>query len=103
MKSTEIILGKKPKKGEKNHVGNTVTILSVLWWKLQCFLTWLSFITKLNSKQLIIKRNKIDEDNFRKKYYKKKHKRNWKKTMWGKTLSIHSVLWGKTCTCNCNS
>jgi len=50
MKSTEIILGKKPKKGGKNHVGNTVTIHSVLWWKLQCFLTWLSFITKLNSK-----------------------------------------------------
>jgi hypothetical protein len=36
------------------------------------FLTWLSFITKLNSNQLNIKKNKIDEDNFGKKYYKKK-------------------------------
>jgi hypothetical protein len=28
------------------------------------------------------KQNKIDEDNFGKKYYKKrKHKRNWKKIM----------------------
>jgi len=62
------------------------------------FPTWLSFITKLNSNQLNIKKNKIDEDNFGKKYYKKiKHKRNCKKTMWGKTVSIHSVLWGKTC------
>jgi len=61
------------------------------------FPTWLSFITKLNSNQLNIKKQ-IDEDNFGKKYYKKrKHKRNWKKTMWGKAVSIHSVLWGKTC------
>jgi hypothetical protein len=30
----------------------------------------------------ILKKNKIDEDNFGKKYYKKrKHKINWKKTM----------------------
>jgi hypothetical protein len=44
-------------------------------------------------------KKKIDEDNFEKKYYKKKikHKRNWKKTMWGNIVSIHSVLWGKTC------
>jgi hypothetical protein len=42
----------------------------------------LSFITKLNSNQLNIKKIKIDEDNFGKKFYKKrKHKRNWKKTM----------------------
>jgi hypothetical protein len=40
------------------------------------FPTWLSFITKLNSNQLNIKKYKIDEDNFGKKYYKKKHKRN---------------------------
>jgi hypothetical protein len=45
------------------------------------FPTQLSFITKLNSNQLNILKNKIDEDNFEKKYYKKKHKRNWKKTM----------------------
>jgi len=37
------------------------------------FPTWLSFITKLNSNQLNIKKNKIDEDNFGKKYYKKKN------------------------------
>jgi len=61
------------------------------------FPTWLSFITKLNSNQLNIIKNKIDEDNFGKKYYKKKHEKNWEKTMWGKTVSIHSVLWGKTC------
>jgi len=39
---------------------------------------------KLNSNQLNIKKNKIDEDNFRKKILqkkKRKHKRNWKKTM----------------------
>jgi len=46
------------------------------------FPTQLSFITKLNSNQLNIKKNKIDKDNFGKKYHKKrKHKRNWKKTM----------------------
>jgi hypothetical protein len=31
---------KKHKKRGKNHVGNTVAIHSVLWWKLQCFPTW---------------------------------------------------------------
>jgi hypothetical protein len=46
------------------------------------FPTQLSFITKLNSNQLNIKKNKIDKDNFGKKYLKKrKHKRNRKKTM----------------------
>jgi len=62
------------------------------------FSTWLSFITNLNSNQLNIKKNKIDEDNFGKKYYKKENtKEIEKKTIWGKTVSIHSVLWGKTC------
>jgi hypothetical protein len=36
----------------------------------------------LNYNQLNIKKNKIDEHNFGKKYYKKrKQKKNWKKTM----------------------
>jgi NADH:ubiquinone oxidoreductase subunit len=62
------------------------------------FPTWLSFITKLNFNQLNIKKNKIDEDNFGKKYYKQKNtKEIGKKTMWGKIVSFHSVLWGKTC------
>jgi len=61
------------------------------------FPTWLSFITKLNFNQLNIKKNKIDEDNFEKKYYKKTQRKLEKKTMWGKTVLIHSILWGKTC------
>jgi hypothetical protein len=32
------------KKGKKNHVGNTVAIHSILWWKLKCFPTWFSLI-----------------------------------------------------------
>jgi len=56
-------------------------------------LTWLGFITKLNSNQLNILKNKIDEDNFRKKYHKKENtKETGKKTMWGKTISIHNIL-----------
>jgi hypothetical protein len=39
------------------------------------FPTRLSFIKKLNSNQLNIKK-KIDEDNFGKKYYKKRKHRN---------------------------
>jgi len=43
------------------------------------FPTLLSFITKLNSNQLNIKK-KIDKGNFGKKYHEnRKHKRNWKK------------------------
>jgi len=36
------------------------------------FPTWLSFITKLNSNQLNIKKNKIDEDNLKKNITKKR-------------------------------
>jgi hypothetical protein len=36
-------------------------------------------ITKLNSNQLNIKKNKINEDNFEKKYYKKNTKETGKK------------------------
>jgi len=65
------------------------------------FPTWLSFITKLNSNQLNIIKNKIDEDNFGKKIsQKKKTQKKLEKTMWEKTVSIHGVLWGKTCNCN---
>jgi hypothetical protein len=31
---------------------------------------------------------------------KKNTKETRKKTMWGKTVVIHSVLWGKTCNYN---
>jgi len=69
------------------------------------FPTWLSFITKLNSNQLNIKKNKIDEDNFRKKYYKKrKHKRNWKKPC--KEKPYQSIVFYEkklVFTYNCNS
>jgi len=44
-----------------------------LWGSYSAFPIWLSFITKLNSNQLGIKKNKIDEENFRKKYYKKEN------------------------------
>ena len=43
------------------------------------FPTWLSFITKLNYNHFNIKKNKIDEDNFEKKYYKKNTKETEKK------------------------
>ena len=51
---------------------DTVAIHNVLWAKYNAFPTWLSFITKLNSNQLNIKKNKIDEDNFGKKISQKK-------------------------------
>jgi len=51
------------------------------------FPAWLNFITKLNYNQFNIRKNKIDEDNLKKKYYKKrKHKRNWKKNHMRKKL-----------------
>jgi hypothetical protein len=43
------------------------------------FPTQLSFITKLNSNQLNILKNKIDEDNFEKKYYKTKTQKKLEK------------------------
>jgi hypothetical protein len=59
------------------------------------FRAWLSFITKLNSNQLNIKKIKSTKIILKKKYYKKENKKNWKKTLWGKTVSIYSILWGK--------
>jgi len=47
------------------------------------FPTWLNFIIKLNFNQLNILKNKIDENDFGKKYYKKNTKK-LEKTMWGK-------------------
>ena len=50
------------------------------------FPTWLSFITKLNSNELNIKK-KLTNIILRKNITKKKYKRNWKKTMWGKNCT----------------
>jgi hypothetical protein len=62
------------------------------------FPTWLSFITKLNSNQLNIKKIKSTRIILKKNITKNENtKETGKKTMWGKTVSIHSVLWGKTC------
>jgi hypothetical protein len=69
------------------------------------FPAWLSFITKLNSHQLNIKKNKTDEDNFRKKYYKKKYtKETGKKPCEEKRYqSIMFCEEKLVFTCNCNS
>jgi len=68
------------------------------------FPTWLSFITKLNSNQLNIKK-KIDEDNFEKKYYKKrKNKETGKKSCEEKLYQFIVFCEQKLeFTCNCNS
>jgi len=60
------------------------------------FPIWLSFITKLNSNQLNIKK-KIDKDNFEKKNITKKEntKETGKKPHGKKTMAIHSNLQGK--------
>ena len=69
------------------------------------FPTWLSFITKLNSNQINIRKNKIDENNFEKKYYKKKNtKKTGKKTYEEKLYqSIVFCEEKLVFTCNCNS
>ena len=60
------------------------------------FPTWLSFITKLNSNELNIKKIKSTNIILRKNITNKENtKETGKKTMWGKTVSIHSVLWWK--------
>jgi galactokinase len=61
--------------------GNTIAIHSVLREKT----------TKLNSQLAQYKKNKIDKDNSGKKKQKKSWK-NEKKTMWGNTVTIHSIL-----------
>jgi hypothetical protein len=67
------------------------------------FPTLLSFITKLNSNQLNIKK-KIDEDNFGKKYHKKNTKETGKKPCEEKLYqSIVFCEEKLVCTCNCNS
>ena len=48
------------------------------------FPTWLSFITKLNYNQLNILKNKIDENDFGKKYNKKKTQKKLEKNHVGK-------------------
>jgi hypothetical protein len=68
------------------------------------FSTWLSFITRLNSNQLNIKKNKIDEDNFGKKYYKKNTKETGKKPCEEKLYqSIVFCDEKLVFICNCNS
>jgi len=68
------------------------------------FPTWLSFIKKLNFNQLNIKKNKIDEDNFEKKYYKKNTKETGKKPFEEKLYqSIVFCEEKLVFTCNCNS
>jgi hypothetical protein len=68
------------------------------------FPTWLSFITKLNSNQLNIKK-KIDEDNFEKKYYKKKTQKKLEKKPCEEKLYQSIVFYEEKLvfTCNCNS
>jgi peptide methionine sulfoxide reductase MsrB len=69
------------------------------------FFTLLNFITKLNYNQFNIKKNKIDEDNFRKKYYKKKTQKKLKKKPCDEKL-YQSIVFCKeklVFTCNCNS
>ena len=51
----------------------------------------LSFITKLNSNQLNIKKIKIDEDNFGKKYYKKKTQKKLEKNHVRKTIALFPI------------
>jgi hypothetical protein len=66
------------------------------------FPTWLSFITKLNSNQLNIKKNKIDEDNLKNIYIKKNTKETGKKPCEEKLYqSIVFCEEKLVFTCNC--
>ena len=70
------------------------------------FPTWLSFITKLNSNQLNIKKKKINGDNFGKKYYKKKEKTKETGKKPCEEKLYQSIVFCKeklVFTCNCNS
>jgi len=70
------------------------------------FPTWLSFITKLNSNQLNIKKNKIDENNFGKKILqKKKTQKKLEKKPCEEKLYQFIVFCDEKLvfTCNCNS
>jgi hypothetical protein len=71
------------------------------------FPTWLSFITKLNSNQLNIKKIKSIKDNFGKKYYKKKKKTQKKLEKKSCEEKLYqSIVFCKeklVFTCNCNS
>jgi len=63
------------------------------------FPIWLSFITKLNSNQPNIKKIKSIKIILEKNITRKNTKETGKKNVWGKTVTIHNVLWGKTCIC----
>jgi hypothetical protein len=69
------------------------------------FPTWLSFITKLNSNQFNIKKNKIDKDNFGKKYHKKENTKETGKKPYEEKLYQFIVFCEEKLvfTCNCNS
>jgi hypothetical protein len=81
--------------------------------RYSAFATWFSFsvnkkqkkITKLNSNQLNIKKNKIDEDNFGKKYYKKENTKETGKKSCEEKLYQSIVFCEEKLvfTCNCNS
>ena len=76
-----------------------------LWGKLQCFPTWLSFITKLNSDQLNIKKKKSTKIILEKNITKKqKTKETGKKTCEEKLYQFIVFCEEKLVfTCNCNS
>jgi len=69
------------------------------------FPTWLNFITKLNSNQLNIKKNKIDEDNFKKNITKKENTKETEKKLCEEKLYQSIVFCDEKLvfTCNCNS
>jgi len=67
------------------------------------FPTWLSFITKLNSNQLNIKKNKIDEDNLKNIYKKKENTKETEKKPCEEKLYQSIVFCEEKLvfTCNC--
>jgi len=69
------------------------------------FPTWLSFITKLNFNQFNIKKNKIDEDNFKKNITKKENTKETGKKPCEEKLYQSIVFCEEKLvfTCNCNS
>jgi len=69
------------------------------------FPTWLIFITKLNFNQLNILKNKIEENDFGKKYYKKKNTKETGKQLCEEKM-YQSIVFSEeklVFTCNYNS
>jgi hypothetical protein len=69
------------------------------------FPTWLIFITKLNSNQFNIKKNKINEDNLKKNITKKENTKETGKKPCEEKLYQSIVFCEEKLvfTCNCNS